>query len=115
MIKNIVSGVVRKSLKSEKIKSSIFLFQMSAKDESTNDKNDPNQKDDTADDEDIEVLRATAEASETTTIIGESINETGMNGDNLEDTISVTDLLDDEEIENILEDKCDQADDEILR
>ena len=38
-----------------------------------------------------------------------------MNGDNLEDTISVTDLLDDEEIENILEDKCDQADDEILR
>ena len=88
---------------------------MSAKDESTNDKNDPNQKDDAADDEDIEVLRATAEASETATIIGESINETGMNGDNLEDTISVTDLLDDEEIENILEDKCDQADDEILR
>ena len=88
---------------------------MSAKDESTNDKNDPLQKDDTADDEDIEILRANTETSETTTLIGESINEAGMNGDNLEDTISVTDLLDDEEIENILEDKCDQADDEILR
>ena len=38
-----------------------------------------------------------------------------MNGDNLEDTISVTDLLDDEEIENILEDKCEKTDNEILR
>ena len=88
---------------------------MSAKDESSNDENHPNQKNDAAVDDDIEVQRATAETSETTTIIGESINETGMNGDNLEDTISVTDLLDDEEIENILEDKCEKTNDEILR
>ena len=43
------------------------------------------------------------------------MNETTMNGDNLEDTISVTDLLDDEEIENILEDKSDQTDDGVIR
>ena len=99
-----------------KLKCISVLFQVSAKDGATNDKNETVQKGTTADDEDIEILRAAnTEASETTTLIGESINETGMNGDNLEDTISVTDLLDDEEIENILEDKCENTDNEILR
>ena len=88
---------------------------MATKDEASNGNNHSLENGDIADDEDIEILRANSEGPETATIIGESINESAMNGDNLEDTISVTDLLDDEEIENILEDKSDQNEDAILR
>ena len=70
---------------------------------------------DNADDDGIDLLRANSEGSGTSNIIGESMTEPTMNGDNLEDTISVTDLLDDEEIENILEDKSDQTDEGVIR
>ena len=83
--------------------------------EASNENNNSLENGDPADDEDIEILRANSEGPETTNIISESINEPTINSDNLEDTISVTDLLDDEEIENILDDKCDQNDDGILR
>merc|ERR1712080_308653 len=72
--------------------------------EASNENNNSLENGDPADDEDIETLRANSEGPETTNIISESINDPIMNGDNLEDTISVTDLLDDEEIENILDD-----------
>ena len=93
----------------------IYIFQVATKDELCNGSKHCLENGDIADDEDIEILRANSEGLETTAIIGESVNESAMNGDNLEDTISVTDLLDDEEIENILEDKTDQNDDAILR
>ena len=88
---------------------------MAPKDELSNENNNSLENGDTADDDGIDVLRANSEGSGTSNIIGESMNEPTMNGDNLEDTISVTDLLDDEEIENILEDKSDQTDDGVIR
>ena len=88
---------------------------MAPKDELSNENNNSLENGDTADDDGIDLLRANSEGSGTSNIIGESINEPTMNGDNLEDTISVTDLLDDEEIENILEDKSDQTDDGVIR
>ena len=88
---------------------------MAPKDELSNENNNSLENGDTADDDVIDLLRANSEGSGTSNIIGESMNEPTMNGDNLEDTISVTDLLDDEEIENILEDKSDQADDGVIR
>ena len=91
------------------------LFQVDSKDETSNGNKNGIESVNNADDEDIEVLRADSEDLDATKIIGESFNETEMNGDNLEDTISVTDLLDDEEIENILEDRSDKTDDDVLR
>ena len=88
---------------------------MAQKDESSNESNNSLVNGDTADDDGIDLLRANSEGSGTSNIIGESMNEPTMNGDNLEDTISVTDLLDDEEIENILEDKSDQTDEGVIR
>ena len=88
---------------------------MAPKDELSNENNNSLENGDTADDDGIDLLRANSEGSGTSNIIGESMNEPTMNGDNLEDTISVTDLLDDEEIENILEDKSDQTDDVVIR
>ena len=88
---------------------------MAQKDESSNENNNSLVNGDTADDDGIDLLRANSEGSGTSNIIGESMNEPTMNGDNLEDTISVTDLLDDEEIENILEDKSDQTDEGVIR
>ena len=88
---------------------------MAPKDELSNENNNSLENGDTADDDGIDLLRANSEGSGTSNIIGESMNEPTMNGDNLEDTISVTDLLDDEEIENILEDKSDQTDDGVIR
>ena len=88
---------------------------MAPKDELPNENNNSLENGDTADDDGIDLLRANSEGSGTSNIIGESMNEPTMNGDNLEDTISVTDLLDDEEIENILEDKSDQTDDGVIR
>ena len=88
---------------------------MDIKDETSNQNDNGLSHEELADDEDIEILRANSEEPETANVIGESINESTMNGDNLEDTISVTDLLDDEEIENILDDKCDKNDDAIIR
>ena len=88
---------------------------MAPKDELSNENNNSLENGNTADDDGIDLLRANSEGSGTSNIIGESMNETTMNGDNLEDTISVTDLLDDEEIENILEDKSDQTDDGVIR
>ena len=88
---------------------------MAPKDEISNENNNSLENGDTADDDGIDLLRANSEGSGTSNIIGESMNEPTMNGDNLEDTISVTDLLDDEEIENILEDKSDQTDDGVIR
>jgi len=88
---------------------------MAQKDELSNENNNSLENGDTADDDGIDLLRANSEGSGTSNIIGESMNEPTMNGDNLEDTISVTDLLDDEEIENILEDKSDQTDDGVIR
>ena len=88
---------------------------MAPKDELSNENNNSMENGDTADDDGIDLLRANSEGSGTSNIIGESMNEPTMNGDNLEDTISVTDLLDDEEIENILEDKSDQTDDGVIR
>ena len=88
---------------------------MAPKDELSNENNNSLENGDTADDDGIDLLRANSEGSGTSNIIGESMNEHTMNGDNLEDTISVTDLLDDEEIENILEDKSDQTDDGVIR
>ena len=88
---------------------------MVPKDELSNENNNSLENGDTADDDGIDLLRANSEGSGTSNIIGESMNEPTMNGDNLEDTISVTDLLDDEEIENILEDKSDQTDDGVIR
>ena len=87
---------------------------MAPKDELSNENNNSLENGDTADDDGIDLLRANSEGSGTSNIIGESMNEPTMNGDNLEDTISVTDLLDDEEIENILEDKSDQTDDGVI-
>ena len=88
---------------------------MAQKDELSNENNNSLENGNTADDDGIDLLRANSEGSGTSNIIGESMNEPTMNGDNLEDTISVTDLLDDEEIENILEDKSDQTDDGVIR
>ena len=88
---------------------------MAPKDELSNENNNSLENGDTADDDGIDLLRANSEGSGTSNIIGESMNEPTMNGDNLEDTISVTALLDDEEIENILEDKSDQTDDGVIR
>ena len=88
---------------------------MAPKDELSNENNNSLENGDTADDDGIDLLRANSEGSGTSNIIGESMNEPTMNGDNLEDTISVTDLLDDEEIENILEDKSDQTDEGVIR
>ena len=88
---------------------------MAPKDELSNENSNSLENGDTADDDGIDLLRANSEGSGTSNIIGESMNEPTMNGDNLEDTISVTDLLDDEEIENILEDKSDQTDDGVIR
>ena len=88
---------------------------MAPKDELSNENNNSLENGDTADDDGIDLLRVNSEGSGTSNIIGESMNEPTMNGDNLEDTISVTDLLDDEEIENILEDKSDQTDDGVIR
>ena len=88
---------------------------MAQKDELSNENSNSLENGDTADDDGIDLLRANSEGSGTSNIIGESMNEPTMNGDNLEDTISVTDLLDDEEIENILEDKSDQTDDGVIR
>ena len=88
---------------------------MAQKDELSNENNNSLENGDTADDDGIDLLRDNSEGSGTSNIIGESMNEPTMNGDNLEDTISVTDLLDDEEIENILEDKSDQTDDGVIR
>ena len=88
---------------------------MAPKHELSNENKNSLDNGDTADDDGIDLLRANSEGSGTSNIIGESMNEPTMNGDNLEDTISVTDLLDDEEIENILEDKSDQTDDGVLR
>ena len=88
---------------------------MAQKDELSNENNNSLVNGDTADDDGIDLLRANSEGSGTSNIIGESMNEPTMNGDNLEDTISVTDLLDDEEIENILEDKSDQTDEGVIR
>lgn len=88
---------------------------MAPKDELSNENNNSLENGDTADDDGIDLLRANSDGSGTSNIIGESMNEPTMNGDNLEDTISVTDLLDDEEIENILEDKSDQTDDGVIR
>ena len=88
---------------------------MAQKDELSNENNNSLENGDTADDDGIDLLRANSEGSGTSNIIGESMNEPTMNGDNLEDTISVTDLLDDEEIENILEDKSDQTDEGVIR
>ena len=88
---------------------------MAPKDELSNKNNNSLENGDTADDDGIDLLRANSDGSGTSNIIGESMNEPTMNGDNLEDTISVTDLLDDEEIENILEDKSDQTDDGVIR
>ena len=88
---------------------------MAPKDEISNENIKSLENGDTADDDGIALLRANSEGSGTSNIIGESMNEPTMNGDNLEDTISVTDLLDDEEIENILEDKSDQTDDGVIR
>ena len=88
---------------------------MAPKDELSNENNNSLENGNTADDDGIDLLRANSEGSGTSNIIGESMNEPTMNGDNLEDTISVTDLLDDEEIENILEDKSDQTDDGVIR
>ena len=92
-----------------------YYFQIAQKDELSNENNNSLENGDTADDDGIDLLRANSEGSGTSNIIGESMNEPTMNGDNLEDTISVTDLLDDEEIENILEDKSDQTDDGVIR
>ena len=88
---------------------------MAPKDELSNENSNSLENGDTADDDGIDLLRANSEGSGTSNIIGESMNEPTMNSDNLEDTISVTDLLDDEEIENILEDKSDQTDDGVIR
>ena len=88
---------------------------MAINDEESKENNNSLEHGGSADDEDIEILRANSEGPETTNIISESINEPTLNGDNLEDTISVTDLLDDEEIENILDDKCDKNDEGVLR
>ena len=88
---------------------------MAQKDELSNENSNSLVNGDTADDDGIDLLRANSEGSGTSNIIGESMNEPTMNGDNLEDTISVTDLLDDEEIENILEDKSDQTDEGVIR
>ena len=88
---------------------------MAPKDELSNENSNSLENGDTADDDGIDLLRANSEGSGTSNIIGESMNEPTMNGDNLEDTISVTDLLDDEEIENILEDKSDQTDEGVIR
>ena len=88
---------------------------MAPKDELSNENNNSLENGDAADDDGIDLLRANSEGSGTSNIIGESMNEPTMNGDNLEDTISVTDLLDDEEIENILEDKSDQTDEGVIR
>ena len=88
---------------------------MAPKDALSNENNNSLENGDAADDDGIDLLRANSEGSGTSNIIGESMNEPTMNGDNLEDTISVTDLLDDEEIENILEDKSDQTDEGVIR
>ena len=88
---------------------------MAPKDELSNENNNSLENGNTADDDGIDLLRANSEGSGTSNIIGESMTEPTMNGDNLEDTISVTDLLDDEEIENILEDKSDQTDEGVIR
>ena len=88
---------------------------MAQKDELSNENNNSLENGDTADDDGIDLLRANSEGSGTSNIIGDNMTEPTMNGDNLEDTISVTDLLDDEEIENILEDKSDQTDEGVIR
>ena len=88
---------------------------MATNGETLNGNNETLENGNTADDEDIEILRANSVGSDTTNVIGESINGSEINGDNLEDTISVTDLLDDEEIENILDDKSDPTEDGLLR
>ena len=72
----------------------------------------------TEEDFENEILRANSDGSSDSTnarMGDNTLTDATLDADNLEDTISVTDLLDDEEIENILDDKSGPPEDGIIR
>ena len=93
---------------------SFYIFQVSNADAVAGNHNNFDNASTTEGGVEIEILRANSDGSSDSTNARLGDN-TLTDADNLEDTISVTDLLDDEEIENILDDKSGSEEDGIIR